>query len=142
MIATDCDFLEQIGQGRWRTTRRLQFKTRFGEVDVPAEFETDLFTVVGNTKYPDFWKAAILHDYLYHLIRTKCPSRLIQTRRQADIVFYDEMLIQSAVIFSKLQNYVSLDMAVAEFLSLLKTSRRYYWGVSGIFGRVYQAFAG
>jgi hypothetical protein len=141
MSVTDCDFLEQIGKGKWRTTRKLEFKTRFGEVDIPEGFETDLFTLVADTQYPDFWKAACLHDYLCWLLKQKeiaCPIRF---RLQADIAFRDEMLIQSAIIFGKLQEAVGTEHAVDEFQKLLKTTKLYYNGVSGIFGRVYQFFA-
>jgi len=140
-VICDCDFLEQLGEGEWRTTKELKFKTRYGDVVVPAGFDTDLFSVVPNTKFPDFWKASILHDRLYYLINKKDPDRLIKKRRHADLALYDEMLIQSAVIFGKLQDYCGLEMAVDTFHSLLRTSKIYYHGVSGVLGRIYQFFA-
>jgi hypothetical protein len=136
-----CTFLSPI-DSKWQLTQELHFRTRFGEVVVPAGFVTDLFSAVPNTRYPDFWKASILHDWLYHLIRENNPNRPCKHKRHADVVFYDEMLIQSAVIFGKLQDYVGTEMAVDEFRKLLRRSWAYYKGVAGVVGRIYQFFAG
>jgi len=136
-----CRFLEQVNARKWIQTCELRFNTRYGEVWIPVGTTTDLFTIVPDTKYPDFWKAAILHDRLYWLLKQKelpCPIRF---KLQADIAFRDEMLIQSAIIFGKLQEAVGTEHAVDEFQKLLKTTKLYYNGVSGIFGRVYQFFA-
>ena len=135
-----CDFLTKSGK-KWKLTKSLPFKTRYGQIEAPEGFETDLFTGVWDTRYPDFWKSAILHDLLYHEIRNKNPHRMVKYKMQADIAFRDEMLIQSAIIFGKLQEYVGTEMAVDEFRRLLKTTKLYYNGVSGILGRVYQFFA-
>ena len=136
-----CDFLSKNGN-KWMLTRSLPFKTRYGEIEAPEGFETDLFTAVWDTRFPDFWKAAVLHDLLYHEIRHKNPHRLIKHKWQADQCFYDEMLIQSAIIFGKLQDHVGTEMAVDEFQKLLKLSKLYYKGVSGVLGRLYQWIAG
>ena len=142
MTATgQCDFLTPVDDGVRRLIGDMPFQTRYGLVVVPDGFPTNLFSVVPDTKYPDFWKASILHDFMYSEIRKKNPDRTIQKKRHADQAFYDEMLIQSAVIFGKLQYHVGTAMAVDEFHKLLKLSKLYYRGVSGLLGRIYQIFA-
>ena len=136
-----CDFLTKNGN-KWMLTRSLPFKTRYGGIEAPESFETDLYTLVPNTRYPDFWKPSILHDYVRAMLKLKLPDFPIKNVWQSDIVFYDEMLIQSAIIFGKLQDHVGTEMAVDEFQKLLKLSKLYYKGVSGVLGRLYQWIAG
>jgi hypothetical protein len=137
MSTTECNFLCQLSPRQWETTRALPFRTRYGEVEVPSGYITNLFTGVPNTPYPDFWKASVLHDYARDQVAKEVEGRIIKTRRQADIAFYDEMLVQSAIIFGKLQEFQPMDRAVEEFRFLLRTSWVYYRGVAGVIGSVY-----
>jgi len=79
--------IKPAGQGRWRTLSALAVTTEAaGRVSVPKGFRTDgasiprpLWPIIGHPMDPEYYPAAVVHDYLY------CQQRM--TRRQADCVF-------------------------------------------------------
>jgi len=135
-------FLIPVASDLWDTTRELRFNTREGEVIVPIGFRNNLYTGVSNTNYVRFWLPAVLHDFACEQIRLNIPDRVIRTKRQADLIFYDEMLVQSALIMLDLREVEGTAFAIAEYRSLLRRSWIYYKGVSGPLGTVYWLIKG
>lgn len=133
---SESNWLIKVGDNRWRTTAAISFETRFGEVIVPEGFEFDKFSCVPNTPYPEFWKASLLHDYTRSRLKTN-PLVNVNTKKKTDIIFLDEMLIQSSVIFNRLREEVGMKKAIKVYIKLIKLSFLYYQGVRGFFGTIY-----
>jgi len=129
-------WLEPVGKNLWRTTRPIKFETRFGPVVVPMGFVFDKFSCVSDTEYSEFWFASLLHDYLRSLL-VSGSAGAIDTRKKTDVVFLDEMLIQSSLVFWRLRGEQGVRKAVQAYIGLLKRSFVYYRGVRGILGAIY-----
>ena len=126
----------RIGPRLWVTTRCVNFTTRYGDVLIEEGTLTDLFSCVDNTGHPEFWLAALLHD------ETRRRRReLGWTRHMTDLVFRDEMMLQSFNIYTRMldEGWTKAD-ATEELWRLLHKTRLYYKGVSGILGTLYMIF--
>jgi len=135
MISTDRLF-EPCGNNKWQTTRDVEFNTRYGLVFIPEFTVTDLYSKVPNTGHPEFHLPPLLHDHVRNVRRPMGWSR-----RMTDIVFKDEMVLQSFRIYERLMaSGVPRDKALNELWSLLRRSDIYYRGVSGIIGTIYMLF--
>lgn len=130
------DWCKEISPGTWQTRENLEFETRYGPVPIPSGFIWDKFSCVPDTEHEEFWLASLLHDWTRHMLDRGGVGE-INTRKKTDVVFLDEMLIQSAVIFQRLRPEHGTRKAVQEYISLLKRSFIYYRGVRGILGTIY-----
>lgn len=114
------------------TTTDLLFRTTFGLYTIPAGTKTDLFSMVPDTGYIRFHKAALLHDTL-----RGDPS---VSRRAADLNFFFEMThaIQDIQL-----SYCSTDcdqrVVDKEIFRLCRLASMYMLGVSGLIGSAYIA---
>lgn len=93
--------IEEIEPGRvWKLLSPLRYE--IGDIgsgrliDVPKDFVTDgasippfarTFLAVWGT----YGRAAVIHDYLYSLIRSGDPHPLAPTRARADAIFFEAM---------------------------------------------------
>jgi len=127
----DCDWLEKVGRKRWRTTRRLVYHYLGFDIEIPAGFEFDLFSGVGNTKHEEMWRAAALHDWTRQ--RPEC------SRRFADALFLLDMVRAAIAVYRRLLTVggASQKRAQKELRSLLRRAAYYYIGVSGVVGSAY-----
>jgi hypothetical protein len=85
------DWIKQTGPNEWQVLKTLEYTTSEGVFRIEAGFKCDLFSVVSNTEYQAFWKAAILHDSLSG--RSNIPQKI------ADRLFFEEMIVQAVFIY-------------------------------------------
>jgi hypothetical protein len=112
------------------TTRELRLQTDAGEVVIPAGFKTDIFTAVPDTRYEQFWLAAVLHDYLLDQLHKGHPVKGCETRSKCDDAFYSEMVFQSVQVYTALYPTIGKRAAIKELKQLIKISEVYYLGVT------------
>ena len=77
-----------------------------------------------------------MHDYTRHMLYFGGVGEL-DARRKTDLVFLDEMLIQSSLIFWEYRKKHGLREAIHEYIVLIKRSFIYYQGVRGVLGTLY-----
>jgi len=137
MTPIDQRWLRKVSYNLRETTREIRFETRYGEVIVPEGFRFDKFSHVPDTPYPEFWKAALLHDYTRRELLKRGSTCVVDTLKKTDIVFRDEMLVQSAIIFIKLREEHGMKFCVKVYLGLLTRAFVYFRGVRSLPGRLY-----
>ena len=126
----------QIDKHLWETSRAVNLLTRYGPLHIPQRTRTDLFSLVPNTEHEEFRIAALEHDYA-----RKNRKVLGWTRHMTDLVFRDEMILQSYKVYQRLLDEGKPETeALEELWSLLKRSAVYYRGVAGVIGTVYMFF--
>lgn len=120
----------KCGKREWVTTKPLLFHTPIGDVRIPAEFHTDFFSVVPDTKYDRFKKSSVLHDFM------RKDSQY--NRQQADVCFIYDMIHASVDIYRQLlKDGHSKKRALRVMFRLMRVSALYMLGVSGLIGSAY-----
>jgi len=132
-------WLKQIDDNLWEVVEPLRFMTDKGQVEIAPPFRTDLYTMVPNTPYPLMWLPPVLHDFLLKRLQAGKPVPGFEKRKDIDIAFYNEMVVQAALVFMDQVPILGKAQAIKILLKLLRLSEMYYYGVRG-YGWLWQLF--
>lgn len=93
--------IQEVKPGKlWRLIQQITYEVDYEGskkyIIVPRGFETDGATIPFPIKtflavWGTYGRAAVVHDYLYSLLRKNKPHIYAETRKQADLIFKQAM---------------------------------------------------